>query len=543
MKRDEHDPLLAAMASEGLGEEGSRDWKHALFERAYYERGGPFAEVVQRLGTGFSVLTYLPGNCMVAAAETVKARVQSATWSEYLKREKAGQTLENVWNAVSQIVEANERGNAGAIFHNLDFLIDTTRGGGYASLTAQSAVFGLVEGARHGVVFGMSDREEPELPSAIVRGFNDKIRIEEIPYRNFHRIMPRRVGQLLQSWGVLSEGTIWLIASRLRWLDPIRAYRVLAAAAENAADLDGLLGAVVASTCTVDYIQPEKAFPGDGRPAGFRDEEMSILDNDIVRPYLRWKHFRGSRDEYQRSLDRLPPGAILYGPPGTGKTYLARWIAREIELPVRIVSGGNLRSAAWGEAERNVRALFRDARRAAPCVLILDDADDLLPDRNKTSGAVAAAERAVVNEFLQQLQGLHEKLEGVLVILTTNRFDSLDPAAKARLPVHVRVPYPTPPLLPHIIETVGNDFGYVLDQPIAAKLEELFAGPIGSSVKVSEPLTAEDNRFSHREIRQAMRMLESWNRGPSSGPYHPTLADVERVRQYYRRDHGLPQPI
>jgi hypothetical protein len=198
MTEDEMDEFIGRMFPEDDPKPGSPPWKRMLFERAYVEKKGPFDEVLRRLGNGFSVLAYLPGNCMAAAAETVHATVKSVTWKDYLRREKAAQSLEDVWRGVSQIVEVNERGGGGAIFHDLDFLTDS-RGNVYPSLAAQTAAFGLVEGSRHGVVFGMSDREEPDLPSAIARAFSDRIRVEEIPPANFHRIVPRQVGEQLRA--------------------------------------------------------------------------------------------------------------------------------------------------------------------------------------------------------------------------------------------------------------------------------------------------------------------------------------------------------
>ena len=100
-----------------------------------------------------------------------------------------------------------------------------------------------------------------------------------------------------------------------------------------------------------------------------------------------------------------------------------------------------MKSKWFGDPERNVHRLFRDARRAAPCVLVFDDADNLMPDRSNLQGSVASTEQSVVNAFLQELEGFEEDSSGILVILTTNRYASLDPALRQRLGDPIRIPY------------------------------------------------------------------------------------------------------
>jgi SpoVK/Ycf46/Vps4 family AAA+-type ATPase len=179
-----------------------------------------------------------------------------------------------------------------------------------------------------------------------------------------------------------------------------------------------------------------------------------------------------------------------------------------------------------------VRNLFRDARRAAPCVLILDDADDLLPDRNTVQGGVASAERAVVNEFLQQLQGMRGRLEGVLVILTTNRFKELDKAAKERLAMHLRIPYPPEDQIGEILEALAEELDFDLSEvrdELIARFQRTIA-PVKTPVRA----VAEENHFSPREMQQAMRLLEGWDDKHQLGQrYRPRKADLERMGQYY----------
>jgi vesicle-fusing ATPase len=55
-------------------------------------------------------------------------------------------------------------------------------------------------------------------------------------------------------------------------------------------------------------------------------------------------------------------GLLLYGPPGTGKTLIARSLASVLKAKEpKIINGPEVFSKFVGEAEENVRKLFKDA--------------------------------------------------------------------------------------------------------------------------------------------------------------------------------------
>ena len=67
---------------------------------------------------------------------------------------------------------------------------------------------------------------------------------------------------------------------------------------------------------------------------------------------------------------------LLYGPPGCGKTECAKWIAKELNLPLITARLDSMISSYLGTTAKNIRTLFEYAQRV-PCVLFLDEFDSV----------------------------------------------------------------------------------------------------------------------------------------------------------------------
>jgi transitional endoplasmic reticulum ATPase len=145
-----------------------------------------------------------------------------------------------------------------------------------------------------------------------------------------------------------------------------------------------------------------------------------------------------------KALGITPPtGALLYGPPGTGKTTVARVLAAQAKASFYPVKGSEIVSKWLGESERNVADLFNRARANAPSIIFVDEIDALVPRRSDMVGG-GAIDR-VVNQLLQEIDGLGSGGSGVFVLGATNRPDILDPALLrgGRLGRQISIPLPT----------------------------------------------------------------------------------------------------
>jgi proteasome ATPase len=148
-------------------------------------------------------------------------------------------------------------------------------------------------------------------------------------------------------------------------------------------------------------------------------------------------------------------GVLLYGPPGCGKTMLGKAAATALanihegkgaETCFMYVKAPEILSKFVGVAEGTVRRLFSAARKhkqenGYPAVIFIDEADAIMNKRG--SGVSSDIERTIVPMFLAEMDGFDDS--GAIMILATNRADTLDPAIvrEGRISRKIKVTRPT----------------------------------------------------------------------------------------------------
>ncbi|WP_338633190.1 AAA family ATPase [Afipia carboxidovorans] len=136
-------------------------------------------------------------------------------------------------------------------------------------------------------------------------------------------------------------------------------------------------------------------------------------------------------------------GVLVSGPTGTGKTTFAQALARTCNVPIHIHSLARWQARGYlNDLLKAMRAAFDEARKAAPCVLFVDEVDSF-GDRETLDGKNEQYCREVINAFLECLDGI-EGREGVVVVGASNLPGKIDKAIlrPGRLGKHVRIPLP-----------------------------------------------------------------------------------------------------
>jgi len=133
-------------------------------------------------------------------------------------------------------------------------------------------------------------------------------------------------------------------------------------------------------------------------------------------------------------------GILLYGPPGTGKTQLARAAATELDATFFSVASSDIISKWVGESEKNIKALFDQARASRPAIIFIDEIDSLCVTRQSTN---TDASNRVLTTILTEMDGIRSNENtGVLIIGATNMREQLDDAALRRFDRQIYVGLP-----------------------------------------------------------------------------------------------------
>ncbi|KAH7170314.1 hypothetical protein EDB81DRAFT_775061 [Dactylonectria macrodidyma] len=179
-----------------------------------------------------------------------------------------------------------------------------------------------------------------------------------------------------------------------------------------------------------------------------------------------------------------PRGVLFHGPPGTGKTLLARALANSIGSGGRKISfymrkGADALSKWVGEAEKQLRLLFEEARRTQPSIIFFDEIDGLAPVRSSKQEQIHAS---IVSTLLALMDGMDGRGQ-VIVIGATNRPDNIDPALRrpGRFDREFYFPLPDREARKSILNIHTKDWG--LSEPFKDSLAENTKGYGGADLR------------------------------------------------------------
>lgn len=162
---------------------------------------------------------------------------------------------------------------------------------------------------------------------------------------------------------------------------------------------------------------------------------------------------------YTSSKVQPPRGVLIHGPPGCGKTMIANAFAAELGVNFISISAPSIVSGMSGESEKALRDHFEEAKKAAPCLIFIDEIDAITPKRES---AQREMEKRIVAQLLTCMDDLAlEKTDGkpVIVLAATNRPDSLDVALRrgGRFDKEINMSVPNEPVREQILRALTKE--------------------------------------------------------------------------------------
>ena len=159
------------------------------------------------------------------------------------------------------------------------------------------------------------------------------------------------------------------------------------------------------------------AFRLPGRPeleAFFNEHVVDIIKN---------------QSRYQAFGISFPSAIILHGPPGCGKTFAVERLVDYLGWPSFEIDASSVGSPYIHETSKKVAEVFEKAMESAPSVLVIDEMEAFLADRQM--GAGSSHHRVEeMGEFLRRIPEATKN--NVLIVAMTNRLEMIDPAILRR---------------------------------------------------------------------------------------------------------------
>jgi len=203
-----------------------------------------------------------------------------------------------------------------------------------------------------------------------------------------------------------------------------------------------------------------------------------------------------------------PRGVLFHGPPGTGKTLLARALAASCstgntKIAFFMRKGADVLSKWVGEAERQLRMLFEEARASQPSIIFFDEIDGLAPVRSSKQDQIHAS---LVSTLLALMDGMDGRGQ-VIVIGATNRPDAVDPALRrpGRFDREFYFPLPNRDARKKIIGINTRKWDPPLEEPVLEQLAGLTKGYGGADLRVSSAGSSEMQGRSLSDSRLSAR--------------------------------------
>lgn len=208
------------------------------------------------------------------------------------------------------------------------------------------------------------------------------------------------------------------LSHMLTWMPPKQLHSVVEAAGIGIAETPDQL-----ATLQPTEMSYEASLDGDARFVLPGRPEIEAFVNEHIVDIIR----HGER--YKALGIDFPSAVVLHGPPGCGKTFAAEKLIEFLGWPSFQIDASSVGSPFIHETSRKIAEVFDKAMNAAPSVLVIDEMEAFLADRELGAGASHHRVEEVA-EFLRRIPEATRR--HVLIVAMTNRVEMIDPAILRR---------------------------------------------------------------------------------------------------------------
>lgn len=135
--------------------------------------------------------------------------------------------------------------------------------------------------------------------------------------------------------------------------------------------------------------------------------------------FKRWFAERKPFLETQERTELRPRGVLFLGFPGCGKSHAARWIARELRMPLIALNLGQVQERWVGASEANFRMALGTLEAVAPVVVLMDEVEKDIAGHGSDSSGVMTR---LVGHLLRWLA---DRKAPVFIVATCNNADRI----------------------------------------------------------------------------------------------------------------------
>lgn len=173
----------------------------------------------------------------------------------------------------------------------------------------------------------------------------------------------------------------------------------------------------------------------------------------------------------------FPSAIILHGPPGCGKTFAVERLVDYLGWPSFQIEASSVASPYIHETSKKVAEVFDKAMENAPAVLVIDEMEAFLSERQSGIGAG----QHHVEEVAEFLRRIPEAIKNrVLIIAMTNKIEMIDAAIlrRGRFDHVVKVGMASEEEVRALLEKLVKDLPCINDIDVALLAKRLTGRPL-----------------------------------------------------------------